>query len=97
MAITDFNSWLDEASPDDFEEIYCIYRAVADNDSFGCYKCEENNGKFFLKADHVSETLMLASEKAKNAFLEQIRKQYCDGTDDIEMWYGYSRAMAKDD
>lgn len=44
---TDFEGWLDQADPDDLEEIYALYRAVLDVDEFGMYKCTQNNGKYF--------------------------------------------------
>ncbi|MDY4388687.1 hypothetical protein [Pectobacterium aroidearum] len=94
--ITDFDSWLDQADPDDYEEIYALYRTVADADEFGLYKCSVNNGKYFVKADHAEDTLMLASEKARSAFLQAVDSRY-DIEGDIEGWYGYQRAMDKDD
>lgn len=94
--ITDFDAWLDQADPDDYEEIYALYRAVYDPDEFGLYKCSINNGKYFVKADHCDDTLMLASEKSRSAFLKEMHSRYkIDGN--IESWYAYEKAMAKDD
>ena len=94
--ITDFDSWLDQADPDGHEEVYALYRAVADVDEFGMYKCTMNNEKYFVKGDHTDDTLMLASEKAHSAFLNVINSRF-EIEGDIEGWYGYKRAMAKDD
>ncbi|NIA11948.1 MAG: hypothetical protein GWP10_20055 [Nitrospiraceae bacterium] len=94
--ITKFDVWLDEADPDDHEEVYALYRAVSDVDQFGMYKCSVNNGKYFVKGDHTEDTLMLASEKAREAFFKAMKTRFgIEG--DIESWYGYKRAMAKDD
>ncbi|MBX3640261.1 MAG: hypothetical protein KF888_07080 [Nitrosomonas sp.] len=94
--ITDFEAWLDQADPDDHEEVYALYRAVSDVDELGMYKCTINNGKYFVKGDHTEDTLMLASEKAHSAFLQAINSRF-EIEGDIEGWYGYKRAMAKDD
>ena len=50
-----------------------------------------------IKANHIDDTLMLASEKAREAFLSLIHSRYCDPELDIESWYQYSRNMAKVD
>ncbi|ANS84064.1 hypothetical protein VSVS12_00240 [Vibrio scophthalmi] len=96
--ITDFDAWLDMADAEGHEEVYSLYRAVLDIGDMGMYKCTENNGKFFLKASHVDDTLMLASEKAQKAFLNEISSRFgISGFDgDVEGWYSYCRAMSKD-
>lgn len=94
--ITDFNKWLNEVDPDNHEEIYALYRAVIDIDQNGMYECSVNNGKYFVKGDHTINTLTLASEKAYSAFLKEINARF-ELEGDIEGWYGFKRAMAKDD
>ena len=94
--ITDFEEWINEADPDSNEEIYALYRAVSDINQNGMYECSMNNGKYFVKGDHTENTLMLASEKAYSAFL-QYMNVYFNFEGDIEGWYGFNRAMAKDD
>lgn len=96
--ITDFDSWLDMADPDDHEEVYSLFQAVTEKNRVGMYHCSENNGKFFVKADHVDDTLMLASDKAFYAFLSTIEDRFgISEFGDIESWYGYNHAMSKDD
>ncbi|EGQ7810926.1 hypothetical protein I6Y99_004995 [Vibrio parahaemolyticus] len=97
--ITDFDAWLDMADAEGHEEVYSLYRAVSDIDEMGMYECSENNGKYFLKASHVDDTLMLASEKARQAFLGEISSRFgiSDFGGDIEGWYSYCHAMSKDD
>ena len=97
--ITDFEAWLEQADPDDHEEVYALYRAIEDGDSFGIYECKASpdGKKWFLKGGHTEDTLMLASDKAKNAFRSLIEKKYGDGELDMEAWYHYKRNMAKDD
>lgn len=97
--ITDFEAWLDEADPDDFEEIYGLYCTVKDEEPSAWYQCSRSKDKqrLFVKGSHTEDTLMLASDKAKNAFLSLLVSRYCDSDGDMEMWYGFKRAMAKDD
>jgi hypothetical protein len=96
--ITEFDAWFDMADLDDHEEVYSLYRAVSGRDEMGMYKCDVNNGKYFVTADHVDDTLMLASDKALNAFLSEIESRFgISDFGDIEGWYGYKRAMAKSD
>ena len=58
---------------------------------------EETNGtKYFLKSVECDDTLMLASEKARQTFLSIIETEYCEGMD-IEGYYAYHHAMEKDD
>lgn len=94
--ITDFDVWLAQADPDTIEEIYSLYCAVTDKESSGVFNCSENNDRLFLKANHTEDTLMLASEKAVDSFLATMRKKFNIDMD-IEAWYGFHRAMEKDD
>jgi hypothetical protein len=95
MTITDFDSWLDLAEPEGHEEVYSLHRSITDVADMGLYECSENNGKYFLKASHVDETLMLASDKAVRAFVATIESRF--DIDDIETWYGDHHAISKDD
>lgn len=97
--ITDFEGWLDEADPDGFEEVYSLYMAIENGEEFGPYECKpsSDNSKWFIKASHTDDTLMLASEKARKAFLSLIHSRFCDPKLDMESWYHYKRNMAKDD
>lgn len=59
---------------------------------------EQQRHAFYIKAGHTDVTLMVASSKAKSAFLKLIVDPYVsDPEKDIEMWYEFSRSMAKDD
>lgn len=97
--ITDFDAWLDQANPEDYEEVYSLYKAVEDIDEFGMFKCKTSTDgkKIFVYGDHVEDTLMLVSDKAKRAFLKFIEERYVDNDLNIEGWYAYKRAMSKND
>lgn len=95
--ITDFEAWLDQADPEGHEEVYALYYCVDNEEDFALFECGENNDRLFIKAGHAEDTLMLASPAAKAAFLELITSKYVNDGMDMESWYGYRRAMAKDD
>lgn len=95
---TDFDSWLDLAQPNNPEEVSALYEAVDTVSDYGLFKCSVNNEKYFVTASHVDETLMLASMKARIAFLKFITDKYVtDGFGDVHSWSMFHRAMAKDD
>lgn len=94
--VTDFNTWLSEAEPEGYEEIYSLYKCVENENDYGIWTCGKNNDMLFIKARHTEDTLKLASEKAKKAFLRLIFDNYVEDKEmNIEMWYGYQRSMAK--
>lgn len=99
MAITDFSAWLACMDLSDYEDIYSLYRSVAECDEYGMYKTQVANGinnGWIVKATFLEDTLHIASDKAKQTFLSMIEKQYFNGMD-LEGWYAYMRAMEKDD
>ena len=75
--ICDFKGWLDFVELENYEEIYCIYRSVTDIDEWGAFKCTEKKtskgSMFFLKCDYCDDTLMLASEKARELFPKRLQ------------------------
>lgn len=96
--ITDFNIWLEQAVPEDFEEVYCLYHAVKDKENYGLYECKKSaDGKLFIEANHIEDTLMLASQKAIDSFLHLIESRYVEPGMTIEGWYEFHRGMAKND
>ena len=100
MTTTDFQEWLAVADPEGYEEVYSLYRSVKDTTSFGLYdvtKAKGDDEGWIVSAKHVDEKLLLASNKAKEAFLNHIEKTYCDGELEMEGWYAYKHGMSKND
>ena len=97
--ITDFEAWLDQADPEGHEEVYSLYRAVVDTTQMGPFQCKPAKGGngLIVYADHIDDTLLLASDKAKSAFLNEIEKRYVNNDMNIEGWYEFNRSMAKND
>ena len=98
-AITDFQAWLECADLESYEEVYSLYRSVADCSDYGLFNTQIANGKdngWIVTASYLDDTLHLCSEKAKDTFLSMIEKRYC-GDMTMEGWYAYKREMEKED
>lgn len=98
MAITDFNAWFLFHGMEDYNDVYCLYRSVYDVDQYGIFSTVKGRteGTYFVKSTICDDTLMLASEKARDAFLSTIRIKFCDDMD-IEAYYAIHREMEKND
>ena len=97
--LTDFSAWLSCLDLSNYEEIYSLYRSVAECDEYGMYNTQVANGVnngWIVKATFLDDTLHIASDKAKRVFLSQIEANYFNGMD-LEGWYAYMKAMEKDD
>ncbi len=99
MATTDFKSWLFcHIIPTDYNDVYDCYLAI--QDKIGNYRYGVKNnaeqGKLFVTPAGTDDTLMIASEKARQTILRIIEEDYCDGMD-IEGYYAMHRAMEKND
>lgn len=97
--ITDFEAWLDQVDPEGHEEVYSLYRSVADATQIGLFESKPAKGGkgLIVYKDHIDDYLLLASDKAKSAFLNEIEKRYVDNDMNIEGWYEFHRSMAKND
>ena len=95
---TDFESWLDGIELEDHEEVYSLYRSVRDCDEYGLFSVKPAHGadSWIVTASHSDQPLRLASTKARDAFLGLLERSHC-GDLDMEGWYAYKQAMAKDD
>jgi DNA-binding Lrp family transcriptional regulator len=90
------HDWLDGLDLDGYEEIYSLYRAVADKEDFGIFKYEETDNKIILSAPHIDDKLELDNDEERKQFEDLIEAEYMDDMD-AESWYGFKRAMDKDD
>ncbi len=89
-------SWLDSVDLENYEEIYSLYRIAYDKGDMGLFKIEEKNGKYILSASHVDEKLEFKNDEELHEFAKFIEDEYMDDMDP-EGWYGFHRAMEKDD
>ena len=53
-------------------------------------------GTYIVTASFMDDSLFLASENARSAYLHYIEEKYCKGEPE-EIWYAVERANAKDD
>lgn len=98
MAITDFDLWLDSVDLSDFNDVYALYHSVYGIENWGSFKTKRGRGaqQLLVHSCDFSEPLLLASDKARDAFLKKVENKYCEDMD-IESYYGYHHAMEKDD
>ena len=97
---TDFSAWLSCIDLSDYNDVWSLYHTVSDLSDYSSFEISEkdttNGTRYFLKSVECDETLMLASEAARQTFLSMIEDNYCEGMD-IEVYYAYHHAMEKDD
>lgn len=98
MTITDFETWTFALDLDGFEEIDSLYQSVKQVSDYGMYRTVKGKkeGTFVVTASFMDESLFLASEKARSAYLKYIEDKYCGGEPE-EIWYGVEYANSKDD
>ena len=96
--VTDFDTWLEEnVDGTDYNDVYSIYQAVNDVTNMGGFEVKKNpQGRIFVSNGFSDETLMIASDAAKETFLKMIEDKYCEDMG-IEGYYAFHHAMEKDD
>jgi hypothetical protein len=99
---TDFKTWLSGIDIDDYNDIYCLYKAVEEQQEWGAFDCSKRvtskGNMYFVSCCYMEkEILMLASDKAREYFMDHIEKTYADEGMGIEAWYQYKYAMEKND
>jgi len=96
--VTDFDTWLEEnVDGTDYNDVYSIYQAVNDVTDMGGFEVKKNpQGRIFVSNGFSDETLMIASDAAKETFLKMIEDKYCEDMG-IEGYYAFHHAMEKDD
>ena len=98
MSITDYKEWTFALDLENYEEIDCLYQSVKNISDYGMYRTVEGRkpGTFIVTASFMDDSLFLASEKARSAYLHYIEETYCSGESE-EIWYAMEHANAKDD
>ena len=98
--ITDFDAWIGCIDLSDYNDVYSLYCTVQDLSNWGSFtvkqKEDTSGNKYFLSSPECYDTLMLASESARTAFLRKLVSDYCGGLD-MESYYSFRHAMEKDD
>lgn len=89
---TNYSVWLEEHDPDGHEEIYSLYQAATERQSYSLWDVKTQDDKTFITGS--SGTLQLLSEKARLAFVRKVESLSTDPEMDMESWYGFERNMA---
>jgi len=97
MSITDFETWTLALDLDGFEEIDALYQSVKQVSDYGMYRTVKGKkeGSFVVTASFMDDSLFLASEKARSAYLKYIEDKYCGGEPE-GIWYAVEYANSKD-
>jgi hypothetical protein len=87
--ITDYEDWLKQADPADYEEVYALYMAVENADAYGIFNCtpSANNSQWLVKSGLLDTMLLLVSAQARDEFLSFIHEHYGDPELDMHDWY----------
>lgn len=98
MSIMDFEEWTYALDLENYEEIDSLYQSVKQVSDYGMYRTVEGkkSGTYIVTASFMDDSLFLASEKARCAYLRYIEDKYCAGEVE-EIWYAMKHANAKDD
>src|ERR1035441_2135983 len=81
---TEFDAWLDVNDPETEMEKENLINSVQNVQTFGDYPTTKNGDKYFVKG-WADDTLLLASEKARSAFIARVR--LIKVPDDLEEGY----------
>jgi hypothetical protein len=93
-ATTDFEKWFSAIPPLGFEDLYDLYRSVADGVSHGWYKVTRKGNILFVI--HGDMRLVIASDAAKMALLNTLLDMRGEETDlDMDGWYHFRRETMK--
>jgi hypothetical protein len=95
----DFQKGCDILEPEGPQEVYALFTAAKNRSPFGIYDVKPATGcdRWIVSALGSDEGLLLVSSKALDAFLSHLTRTYCGGDLDMESWFSFEHAMAKDD
>lgn len=95
-ANSEIYDWISFLDLEGYEEIYCLHQSVSEISEYGLFTTYKKGRHIFVKSDIVEEELELKNESQRREMLEIIEEDYMDGMDP-EGFYGFHRAMEKDD
>jgi hypothetical protein len=92
METTNFEEWLERPNPETPNEIYYLYEAVKNERDEAMWSVLKRDNQLFVTGDNCEHTLLLASDREKQEFLDHIERTFCEGMG-IESWYGFRRNL----
>lgn len=81
---------------DDFDDVYCLYLAVYNVDSYGLYTAHRDGENILVKCDMGEGELVLRGASEQQKFLDYLDDTYGEDIG-VESLYSFNRAMEKDD
>lgn len=95
---SDLYDWLSNQDLENYEDIYCLYRAIDEIGEYGMFSAYKIGDSVFVKSDLMDEEdeLELTNETQIKEILEIIEEDYMDGMHS-EGFYAFHNAMEKDD
>lgn len=88
-------NWLEGLDLEDYEEVYQLHNTVRNKRDYGAFTYFEDN-EIVIGCTYNNEKLHLSNEQEAEQFLSLIEQEYMDDMD-AESWYGFKKAMEKDD
>ena len=92
-----FAGWINgNLQEDDYDDVYCLYMAVYNIDTYGMYTAKKDGDNIIVKADMGDDTLILRGVSEQQKFLDYLDDTYGEDIG-VEALYSFNRAMEKDD
>ena len=88
MATQSFSIWTSEIDKENYNEVQDLYDTIESLSNGGSFTIEEANGKnngWIVSGTGMADTLHIASEQARQAFLSYIKTNFCDGLE-VDLW-----------
>jgi hypothetical protein len=89
---SNFDAWLEQNDVEGHEEIYALHQALEGRKTFGNFEVTRDGEKTFIKGP--ASILVLATNKARVAFLKTVEQLKGDDDLDMDSWYSFKRSMA---
>ena len=92
-----YKAWLENNLDEtDYEDIYCLYLAVYNVDSYGMYSAKNDGDRIIVESDTDEEPLVLRDDTERQKLLDYLDDAYGEDIG-VEALYSFNRAMEKDD
>jgi len=97
MATTDFQDFINHILDIDLNEVNELYETINSRMNYGSYEYFEiNDDKIVIKNRLNEKSLLLASQKAKQTFLDLLNQKWAGGFDDVPTKWDYLRILERD-
>ena len=92
-----YKDWIENnVDADDYEDVYCLYQAVYNEESYGMFSAHSEGDNIVVKSDMGEDELILRGSSEQQKFLDYLDDTYGEDIG-IESLYSFNKAMEKDD